>query len=66
MMRPSVGDGGEPSANTEQFVLLVCGSITVGLGLSPILGETNMAGQLAIWIDRAVATLRLSSARTSS
>lgn len=60
MMRPSNGDEtGSRALSNEQFVLLACGSITVGLGLSPILGETNMAGQLAIWIDRAVATLRL-------
>lgn len=60
MMRPADGnESGSRALSNEQLVLLVCGLITVGLGVSPILGETNMAGQLAVWIDRAVASLRL-------
>lgn len=59
MMRPH--DGRRPGSralSNEQFVLLVCGAIVVYFGVSPVLGETNMAGQLAVWIDRAVASLR--------
>ncbi|MCR9093247.1 MAG: hypothetical protein NXI30_03435 [bacterium] len=60
MMRNADGnETGSRALSNEQLVLLVCGAITIWLGVSPILGETNMAGQLAIWIDRAVATLRL-------
>lgn len=60
MMRPADGnETGSRALSNEQLVLLVCGVITIGFGVSPILGETNMAGQLAIWIDRAVASLRL-------
>ncbi len=59
MMRPADGDeSGSRALSNEQLVLLVCGAITLGFGLSPVLGETNMAGQVAIWIDRAVASLR--------
>ncbi|MEM9174776.1 MAG: proton-conducting transporter membrane subunit [Myxococcota bacterium] len=59
MMRPADGnEAGSRALSNEQLVLLFCGLVTVGLGVSPVLGETNMAGQLATWIDRAVASLR--------
>jgi NADH-quinone oxidoreductase subunit N len=49
---------GSRALSNEQFVLAVCGAIVVYFGVMPIIGETNMSGQLAIWIDRAVASLR--------
>jgi NADH-quinone oxidoreductase subunit N len=55
------GDGsraGSRALSNEQFVLAICGGIVVYFGVMPVVGETNMAGQLAIWIDRAVAGLR--------
>ena len=59
MMRPDDGgQSGSRALSNEQLVLLVCGVITVYFGVSPIVGETNMAGQLAIWIERAVGALR--------
>lgn len=59
MMRTE--EGGRPTSkalSNEQVVLLVAGIVVLLFGMSPILGETNLAGQLAIWIDRAAETLR--------
>lgn len=59
MMRPEAATRPVSRALTnEQVVLGVCGLIVVVFGLSPVLGETNMAGQLAVWIERAVSALR--------
>ena len=49
---------GSAALPNEQAVLLICGAIVVYFGVAPLLGETNLAGQLAIWVDRAVAALR--------
>ena len=49
---------GSAALPNEQVVLLICGAIVVYFGVAPLLGETNLAGQLAIWVDRAVAALR--------
>jgi NADH-quinone oxidoreductase subunit N len=60
MLRPEEpGKGGSRALTNEQFVLTFCGVVVVYFGIMPIVGETNLAGQLALWIDRAVASLRL-------
>jgi len=59
MLRREEGNSaGSRALSNEQFVLAICGSIVVYFGIMPIVGETNMAGQLAIWIDRAISSLR--------
>jgi NADH-quinone oxidoreductase subunit N len=59
MLRPDDGSrSGSRALSNEQFVLAICGAAVVYFGVMPIVGETNMAGQLAVWIDRAVASLR--------
>lgn len=59
MLRPEEGGSvGSRALSNEQFVLAICGLIVVYFGVAPIVGETNMAGQLAIWIERAVDSLR--------
>lgn len=59
MLRPAdVSRTGSRALSNEQFVLAICAGIVVYFGVMPIFGETNMSGQLAIWIDRAVASLR--------
>ena len=37
----------------------ICAVIVVYFGVMPIVGETNMAGQLSVWIDRAIESLRV-------
>jgi len=60
MLRPSDGPGGASRAlSNEQFVLTICAGIVVYFGVMPIVGETNMAGQLSVWIDRAIESLRV-------
>lgn len=49
---------GSRALSNEQFVLAFCGAMVLYFGVMPIFGETNMSGQLAVWIDRAVASLR--------
>ncbi len=49
---------GSRALSNEQFVLAVCGGVVLYFGVMPIFGETNLSGQLSIWIDRAVASLR--------
>ena len=59
MLRPAdVSRTGSRALSNEQFVLAICAGLVVYFGVMPIFGETNMSGQLAIWIDRAVASLR--------
>lgn len=59
MMRPEdAGRTGSRALTNEQFVLTFCGFVVVYFGIMPIVGETNLAGQLSLWIDRAVAALR--------
>ncbi len=59
MLRPAdVSRAASRALSNEQLVLGVCFAIVVYFGVMPIFGETNMSGQLAIWIDRAVASLR--------
>ena len=59
-MSRSTRDGREGSRalSNEQFVLAICGAIIVYFGAMPVMGETALAGQLMIWIERAVASLR--------
>lgn len=60
MLRPSdSGHAGSRALSNEQFVLGFCGLIVVYFGIAPAIGETNLAGQMAIWVDRAIASLRL-------
>jgi NADH-quinone oxidoreductase subunit N len=49
---------GSRALSNEQFVLAFCGAMVLYFGVMPIFGETNMSGQLAVWIDRAVASVR--------
>jgi NADH-quinone oxidoreductase subunit N len=59
MVRPAeAGREGSRALSNEQFVLAICGVIVLYFGLMPVIGETNLAGQLDIWIDRAIASLR--------
>jgi NADH-quinone oxidoreductase subunit N len=60
MLRPAENTRAPSRALTnEQFVLALCGASVVYFGLMPVIGETNLAGQLAVWIERAVASLRV-------
>jgi NADH-quinone oxidoreductase subunit N len=59
MLRPAdAGKVGSRALTNEQFVLAFCGLVVVYFGVMPIVGEANFTGQLALWIDRAVAALR--------
>ncbi len=59
MLRPAeAGREGSRALSNEQFVLAICGVIVLYFGMMPVVGETNLAGQLEIWIDRAIASLR--------
>jgi NADH-quinone oxidoreductase subunit N len=49
---------GSRALSNEVFVLAFCGGVVLYFGVMPIVGETNMSGQLVVWIDRAVASLR--------
>jgi proton-translocating NADH-quinone oxidoreductase chain N len=59
MLRPvDAGKVGSRALTNEQFVLAFCGLVVVYFGVMPIVVEANLAGQLELWIDRAVAALR--------
>lgn len=59
MLRPSeAGREGSRALSNEQFVLAICGLIVIYFGVMPVIGESNLAGQLTIWIDRALTALR--------
>ena len=59
MLQPAAGPNRASRAlSNEQFVLLICAVGIVYFGVMPVSGETNMAGQVAVWIDRAVEALR--------
>ena len=59
MLRPvDAGREGSRALSNEQVVLAFCGVITVYFGIMPVVGETNLAGQLTVWVERAVASLR--------
>jgi len=53
------GREGSRALSNEQFVLAICGLVVFYFGVLPAIGETHLAGQLMIWIERAVASLRL-------
>ncbi|MEE8166655.1 MAG: proton-conducting transporter membrane subunit, partial [Myxococcota bacterium] len=42
----------------EQFVLALCGACVLYFGFAPALGQGNLAGWLAGWIDTAVVSIR--------
>lgn len=59
MLRPAeAGREGSRALSNELFVLALCGFVVLYFGVVPVVGETNLAGQLEIWIDRAIASLR--------
>jgi len=59
LRQTEAGREGSRALSNEQFVLAICGVIVVYFGIVPVLGETPLAGQITIWIERAVASLRI-------
>ncbi len=53
------GREGSRALSNEQLVLAICGVVVVYFGVMPVMGDTDLTGQLTLWIQRAIGSLRI-------